>query len=378
MLDKAKGLDTGETYNNAAAGACFLEAVVAVEREKVVHIMDTIKLSSLTMDGSTDDGSVEQDTLFMRFCKRGKVDNRFIGIGEPESTSSSHLYNFVVSQLKTKNIYDSMYKWVGFGSDGALNMTGKKWVDCLAHSLERSLKDAIKKCSVYDRLATVLLGIYYFYKCTGSPLQRKTLINNFKQGRFKNWPLQSESYRELDVTDAIPEVEVPSIVVGPMYSRLNRSNLKIAFTFHKDLSTRVGGTKWLAHTQRAINNVLTENDNDSQEINNCVRKIDEMLSRRHNTATLTRDLRLEEDKEKWAEEYRKTALKPIGKEEIKNGRGGDVQKLKNEMDQIKRKSQREEETEPSKLRREMEELENSIRDNRSNRNNRGRRRHFDY
>ncbi|VDI13903.1 Hypothetical predicted protein [Mytilus galloprovincialis] len=194
-----------------------------------------------------------------------------------------------------------------------------------------------------------------------------------------------------------------------------------------------------------------ENDTDCQEINNCVRKINEMLSRRHNTATLTRDLRrfkgdelpdyarlpkasfnpqlgssetelyfrskiqefnktirtnfretmlqaatehsekmqtnseqiwreactkikngknitklnnqVQEIKEKWAEKYREAALKAITKEELKNDRG-DVQKLKHEIDQIKRKPQREEETELVKFRREMDELKNSMRDNR--------------
>ena len=52
---------------------------------------------------------------------------------------------------------------------------------------------------------------------------------------------------------------------------------------------------------------------------------------------------------------------------MKNDRG-DVQKLKHEIDQIKRKPQREEETELVKLRREMDELKNSMRDNRISRN----------
>lgn len=34
MLEKAKGLDTGEIYNNAAAVTWFLEAIAALESEK--------------------------------------------------------------------------------------------------------------------------------------------------------------------------------------------------------------------------------------------------------------------------------------------------------------------------------------------------------
>lgn len=52
-------------------------------------------------------------------------------------------------------------------------------IQCLAHRLELSFKDAIKKNNTtYDKLVTLLLGIYYFYKRT--PLQRKGLKTTFK------------------------------------------------------------------------------------------------------------------------------------------------------------------------------------------------------
>ncbi|CAC5413543.1 unnamed protein product [Mytilus coruscus] len=73
---------------------------------------------------------------------------------------------------------------------------------------------------------------------------------------------------------------------------------------------------------------------------------------------------VQEIKEKWAEKYREAALKPISKEELKNDRG-DVQKLKHEIDQIKRKPQREEETELNKHIRKTNHLIMSNRKNRS-------------
>ncbi|XP_052061801.1 E3 SUMO-protein ligase KIAA1586-like [Mytilus californianus] len=146
------------------------------------------------MDGSTDDSSVEQESIFLRYCNKGKVEHKFVTMGEPESTSSNDLYSFVIEQLHSKNIFSEMNKCVGFGSDGASNMTGVRnglitqlkndypniiGIHCLAHRLELSFKDAIKKNhATYDKLVTLLLGLYYFYK--RSPLQRKGLKKTFK------------------------------------------------------------------------------------------------------------------------------------------------------------------------------------------------------
>ncbi|CAC5384793.1 unnamed protein product [Mytilus coruscus] len=219
-------------------------------------------------------------------------------------------------------------------------------------------------------------------------------------------------------------------------------------------------------------------DTDSQVIDNCIGKVDELLSRRHYTATLTRDLRrfkedelpnyarihkasfspqlsstetehyfkgkvtefnkqirmefrefmlkasndysekiqsnceqlwreacanikngnnipklnnkVQETKEKLADEYRKTASKAMNKEDLgKNTKETDIEKIKQELEVLKRKTQREGESEIVKLKREMEELKNSMKiNNRSNRFNnnvynhrgafRGRRRQYDY
>ncbi|CAC5424675.1 unnamed protein product [Mytilus coruscus] len=98
------------------------------------------------MDGSTDDSSVEQESVFLHYCNKGKVEHKFVTMGEPESTSSNDLYSFVIEQLHSKNIFSEMNKCVGFGSD-------------------RGIK--------HDR------GLYYFYK--RSPLQRKGLKKTFKE-----------------------------------------------------------------------------------------------------------------------------------------------------------------------------------------------------
>lgn len=72
-----------------------------------------------------------------------------------------------------------MNKLVGFGSDGAANMMGKKTglitlmrndhpeiigVHCLAHRLELAFKDVFKSDKLYTQLTTLLLGLYFFIK----------------------------------------------------------------------------------------------------------------------------------------------------------------------------------------------------------------------
>lgn len=52
-------------------------------------------------------------------------------------------------------------------------------IHCLAHRLELSLKDSVKKVQnkLYDKAETLLMGLYYFYK--KSPKQRKQLESTF-------------------------------------------------------------------------------------------------------------------------------------------------------------------------------------------------------
>ena len=125
-LDKAKGLEVGESHSNPHAATSMLGFISETHRESIVEMVQKSKFFSLTMDGSTDDATIEQETLFIRTCINGKLFVKFLCVGEPNSTSSQELYQFVNSQLKSTKIYEHMTKCVGFGSDGAANMLGIK------------------------------------------------------------------------------------------------------------------------------------------------------------------------------------------------------------------------------------------------------------
>ncbi|XP_061168890.1 zinc finger protein 862-like [Saccostrea echinata] len=86
-----------------------------------------------------------------------------------------------------------------------------KGIHCSAHRFELAYKDGTKDIPIHKKCELLLLNLYLFYK----------------------------------------------------YSSLNRANLKIAFdSIGKKMlvPTRVGGTRWLPHTERALKHVITGYD----------------------------------------------------------------------------------------------------------------------
>lgn len=62
-LDKAKGLEIGDTYANRKAAAMLLEHISQTESDEISRLVNDAHFYSLTMDGSTDEGCIEQGTL---------------------------------------------------------------------------------------------------------------------------------------------------------------------------------------------------------------------------------------------------------------------------------------------------------------------------
>ena len=87
-------------------------------------------------------------------------------------------------------------------------------IHCMAHRLELALKDVAKKNKHYDKSINILaMGLYYFYH--NSSLNRAML---------------TRSYKAFRCDDDIVELLLP---------------------------TRVGGTRWIGHTYRAITNLTS-------------------------------------------------------------------------------------------------------------------------
>lgn len=176
-IDKAKGIEIGQTYLNSKAALDFLSSIAGAEHEETRKIMCDTKFFSFMMDGSTDISGDEQEVLYLRTSFKGQINERFLKIGTPESTCSKDLFEFCSKSFEEYNI--DMGKLVGLGSDGASNMVGKKGglaallrenvsneivnVHCLAHRLELSFRDVLKSNRLYEKLMTLLIGLHYFY-----------------------------------------------------------------------------------------------------------------------------------------------------------------------------------------------------------------------
>lgn len=125
QLDKAKGLDIGETYLNDKKAKEFVENIASVARTDVSLILDTAKFVSVTCDGSSDFMGDEYESLYVRSALNGKVTEKFLCLGVAESAASVDIYNFIKEQLSPSDSSKPWYnKLVGFCSDGASNMQG--------------------------------------------------------------------------------------------------------------------------------------------------------------------------------------------------------------------------------------------------------------
>ena len=220
-LDKAKGLDVGSTYHSDKQAKLFTEFIAKAERRKQKQELAGAPFISIITDGSTDCSITEQEIHYVRFAIQGEIKHICLGIESVEKANAIHLVEAIERSFKIKMEMDTKdweKKLVGLGSDGASVMLGKNGgvaailkrtqpcmvaVHCTAHRLELAFKDAMKKCNIFKTLLALLLNVYLFYH--GSCLNRAMLRRAFSA---TNLPCMMPS--------------------------------------------RVGGTRWVAHTEKAL------------------------------------------------------------------------------------------------------------------------------
>ena len=94
-LDKVKGLDIGDTYLSDKAAFNFISSIAEAEKQKTKLLIETSPFFSFLLDGTTDISGDEQEAMYIRLSSKGKIIERFLGIGTPKSTSSKHLEEFI-------------------------------------------------------------------------------------------------------------------------------------------------------------------------------------------------------------------------------------------------------------------------------------------
>ena len=220
-LDEKKGLKVGKTYRNEVECRLFTKYIAKAEQIKLREELEETKFCSILSDGSTDTAVKEEELVYVRFCTKGNVNVKFIGIEAVEKADSANITQAIKNQMDAA-CKGWEGKLVACVTDGAAVMSGGKsgvvtrlkgdktyviGVHCMAHRLELSFSDAIKESAMFRRIDELLGGLYSFYH--KSPLNRANLI---------------KSYATLKAKPLMP--------------------------------TRIGGTRWVGHLLRALDHYL--------------------------------------------------------------------------------------------------------------------------
>ncbi|XP_053398417.1 zinc finger protein 862-like [Mercenaria mercenaria] len=226
-LDRGnKQLDIGHTYTTDKYCQVFVRSIADTIRQTQKDHISNSKFISVISDGSTDCSSKEAECIMLRSAAAGKVLTQFIGLKHVAKADSEQISRAIIETLNERIGDTWEEKLLAVGCDGASVMLGVKngvvqklrqhtnkpktfSIHCSAHRLELSFKDAMKQvpAKVHQKCEALLLNIYLFYK----------------------------------------------------YSPLNRANLKVSFETLGEkmvIPTRVGGTRWLPHTRRALKHLL--------------------------------------------------------------------------------------------------------------------------
>lgn len=72
-LDKAKGLDIGNTYLNCNSAKEFSKFIALTELNKIAESIKSSKFVSILSDGSTDSSVTEVEIVYARVCIGGEI-----------------------------------------------------------------------------------------------------------------------------------------------------------------------------------------------------------------------------------------------------------------------------------------------------------------
>lgn len=225
-----KGLELGTSYRNRESSKQFIQAISETEFQKVTAIVNEAKFVCVIGDGSTDSSIREQEMWFIRSCTSGTVSVHFAGVHATEKANAENIIKGLKSVIE-KNLKikwnDIVSKLVALSCDGASVNTGQKGgvgarlkteqpdlivLHCMAHRLELSIKDVLKKVHLYRKVVdTLLKGLFYFYH--NSPLNNAMLHRT--------------------------------------YHAMKEEGDKLL------IPTRTDGTRWVGHQLLAVTNVLT-------------------------------------------------------------------------------------------------------------------------
>ena len=90
-MDEQKGLKVGKTYRNEVECRLFIKYIAKAEQLKLREELEETKFCSVLSDGSTDSAVKEEELVYVRFCTKGSVKVKFVGIEAVEKADSTHI-----------------------------------------------------------------------------------------------------------------------------------------------------------------------------------------------------------------------------------------------------------------------------------------------
>ena len=217
--------DLTQNYSNGKQAACFIRYLAEAIREDVRSAFHASPFISTIMDGSTDTGNIDEEIVYVRYFNMETfyADCRFLCLKSVCKADAEHLFQVLTSAMENDGSYPEWLESlvcctadgaaVNFGINNGTIARVKRMkphvigLHCTAHRLELAMKSSMKECIYMSTVQTFLEELRKFYH--NSP---------------QNWAGLKEAGEALSITV-------------------------------KKL-TRASGTRWVAHTEQAIEAVI--------------------------------------------------------------------------------------------------------------------------
>lgn len=114
-LDRGKGLNIGNSYVNDKYCAKCVDSIASVILDSVVSNIKASNFFSITCDSSADFTGDDYETLYVRTCHEGKLNDQFYFIRIPESGSVLSIHDFIVESFFSSGLdMDLRPNWLAF------------------------------------------------------------------------------------------------------------------------------------------------------------------------------------------------------------------------------------------------------------------------
>ena len=220
-LAERQGVRLGSSYKRSESAKQFTYYIAEAQRSMFLQSLLQVNFFSFLMDGSTDAGNIEQEMIFVIYCKRDdkakmmRSHTRYLALLNPTRSTAEGLIDCLSGALERLDIDVSQKEsvlnaecrpvLVGGGTDAASVNVGVhsgmkvKMQDTLPHRLELACKDAFKSL-LFAAISEMLIRLLYLYKKSPKKTQElaaigEDLMEVFQFPKGGNTPVRCQGTR---------------------------------------------------------------------------------------------------------------------------------------------------------------------------------------